>query len=145
MYSQAVKNTPSPSAQWRIWARTSFEMDIWDAKGAGWNLPRIPIPVENSGGQQFKFLKKYNQAHRVHRGQPEFNCIGNAKVYPFENDSYRNGWNMLKRSLEWGFQWREKKRMKYVADDMTGTRPWPFSMNRFRSDSDGPFVSLRMV
>jgi Fe-S cluster assembly ATP-binding protein len=67
-------------------------------------------PVEIPGVSNSNFLKSVINAHRVHRGLPEFNALEMLKYIRGKMAAIEMDENLLKRSLNDGFSGGEKKR-----------------------------------
>lgn len=67
-------------------------------------------PVEIPGVSNSNFLKSVINAHRVHKGLPEFNALEMLKYIRSRMTAIEMDENLLKRSLNDGFSGGEKKR-----------------------------------
>ena len=86
-----------------------LEMEVEDRALAGIFLA-FQYPVEIPGVTNSNFLKSVINAHRVHRGLPEFNALEMLKYIRSKMSAIEMDENLLKRSLNDGFSGGEKKR-----------------------------------
>ena len=86
-----------------------LEMEVEERALAGIFLA-FQYPVEIPGVTNSNFLKSVINAHRVHRGQPEFNALEMLKYIRSKMADIEMDESLLKRSLNDGFSGGEKKR-----------------------------------
>jgi Fe-S cluster assembly ATP-binding protein len=86
-----------------------LDMEVQDRALAGIFLA-FQYPVEIPGVSNSNFLKSVINAHRVHRGLPEFNALEMLKYIRGKMADIEMDENLLKRSLNDGFSGGEKKR-----------------------------------
>ena len=86
-----------------------LEMEVEERALAGIFLA-FQYPVEIPGVTNSNFLKSVINAHRVHRGLPEFNALEMLKYIRSKMADIEMDESLLKRSLNDGFSGGEKKR-----------------------------------
>ena len=89
--------------------RNLLDMEVDERALAGIFLA-FQYPVEIPGVSNSNFLKSVINAHRVHKGLPEFNALEMLKYIRSKMTVIEMDENLLKRSLNDGFSGGEKKR-----------------------------------
>lgn len=89
--------------------RNLLDMEVDERALAGIFLA-FQYPVEIPGVSNSNFLKSVINAHRVHKGLPEFNALEMLKYIRSKMTAIEMDENLLKRSLNDGFSGGEKKR-----------------------------------